>query len=146
MNLNDISDFMLAGGQHVPGRPNWTPSPFEIDQYISRVESEVEETITATWGGPEDYVKAEATGETFNPIPDVPEVVDGFLDIAYAAFTGALNVAGLEKTRACWEAIVDANLAKVDGRFGPAITDPESEKILKPIGWKAPDIEGILGR
>lgn len=146
MNLNDISDFMLAGGQHVPGHTNWTPSPFEVDQYISRVESELEETITATWGSPEDYVRAELTGETFNAIPDVPEVVDGFLDIAYVAFTGALNVAGLEKTREAWLAIVDANLAKVDGRHGEVVTDPDTGKILKPEGWQAPDIERILGK
>ncbi|MDK6943973.1 hypothetical protein QP251_13955, partial [Enterococcus faecalis] len=75
-----------------------------------------------------------------------PGAVDGFLDTAYVAITGAIRIAGVEKARECWEAIMRANTSKIDGTYGETITDPKTGKILKPKGWKAPDIKGILDR
>ena len=58
--------------------------------------------------------------------------------------TGAIRKAGATKAALAWEAILDANLAKVDGRHGPVVRNEETGKIEKPEGWTAPDIEKIL--
>lgn len=136
-----IARFMQVGGQEVPSEPDWYPNPLEIDKFIMRAEEELDELGEAVFGGSEDLTAAEY-GETF--CVDVPEAVDAWLDLAYVAFTGALSIAGLEKTQAAWDAIVDANLAKIDGRHGDVVVNEETGKIGKPKGWTAPDIEEIL--
>lgn len=125
--FDEIANFMKAGGQVVPETPEKEVSASVIT-YIDRVQEEVEETRDAWF------------------VNRVPEAVDGFLDTAYVAITGAIRIAGVEKARECWEAIMRANTSKIDGTYGETITNPKTGKILKPKGWKAPDIKGILGR
>lgn len=131
-----IASFMSLGGQTVPDDVDRGISTKEICRFIDRVDEESEETYQASgYVGPEfDY-----------QIPvNHAEVLDGFVDAAYAALTGAIRVAGEDKAKAAWDAVVDANLSKVDGRYGPPIINPETGKIGKPEGWIAPDIEGII--
>lgn len=142
MSIYDISDFMTLGGQTVPEDVDETLTTEELLKFWERIDDELEETWDAI-GYFNDYWQFYKVEENLPP-RDIPEVVDGFLDIAYVAMTGAIRVAGAEKARLCWEAICDANLAKVDGRYGPVVRDEETGKILKPEGWIAPDIEGIL--
>lgn len=125
MTIHDIAQFMEMGGQAVPEDvdPDCNGDLFD---FVGRIIEEINETQSALLYG------------------DDAEIVDGFLDIAYAAFTGAIRKAGADKAAAAWDAICDANLAKVDGRYGPVVTDPDTGKILKPEGWQAPDIEAIL--
>ena len=125
--FSEIAEFMRAGGQKVPTTPEKSV-PKDVDRFVDRVREEVIETTTA-------YFMA-----------DKPEVVDGFLDTAYVALTGAIRVAGEKKARECWEAIMRANTSKIDGTYGPTVRDEHTGKILKPEGWTAPNIEGILGR
>ena len=126
--FDEIADFMRAGHQQVPALALRAFTPERVQLYLDRVESELNETANGI---------AERDRE---------EVVDGFLDIAYAAFTGALTVAGDQATREAWAAILKANTSKIDGTYGETVTDPVTGKILKPQGWKAPDIKGILER
>ena len=51
---------------------------------------------------------------------------------------------GEAKALAAWDAVVDANNAKIDGRYGDIVRDPDTGKILKPEGWQAPDIQAII--
>lgn len=125
MTIQDVAKFMYLGGQHVPDDVD-TEGNRDLFPFVDRVIDEVQETYDGINAG------------------DDAEIVDGFLDIAYAAMTGAIRKAGAKKARLCWEAICDANLAKVDKRHGPVVRDPETGKILKPEGWTSPDIEGIL--
>lgn len=125
--FDEIALFMQAGNQTVPSRPELLVAD-DVSLYISRVREEVEETVDAFY------------------LDTTAEVVDGFLDTAYVAITGAIRVAGVKKARECWEAILRANTSKIDGTYGETVTDPVTGKILKPEGWKAPDIKGILGR
>ena len=125
--IEEIADFMSAGGQQVPDEPMERVA-YKTLSYLVRVDEEVDETFAA-WEK-----------------DDTAEAVDGFLDTAYVAFTGALQLAGVEATREGWEAILRANTSKIDGTYGETVTDPGSGKILKPEGWQAPDIEGILAR
>lgn len=140
--IKDIAEFMTLGGQTVPEDVDETLTTEELLLFGERVNEELEETWDAI-GYFNDYWGFYEIREDLPP-RDIPEVVDGFLDIAYVAMTGAIRVAGAEKARLCWEAICDANLAKVDGRHGPKIQNPETGKIEKPEGWTAPDIAGIL--
>lgn len=125
--FSEIAEFMRAGGQKVPAKPEKSV-PKDVDRFVDRVREEVIETTTAYF------------------MTDKPEVVDGFLDTAYVALTGAIRVAGEEKARECWEAIMRANTSKIDGTYGPTVRDEHTGKILKPEGWTAPNIESILGR
>lgn len=131
-----IASFMSLGGQKVPEDVDWDITTKDICQFIDRVDEEVEETFDAAgFHGPQFYHQL--------PV-DFAGVLDGFIDAAYAALTGAIRVAGEEKAKAAWDAVVDANLSKVDGRYGPPIINPETGKIGKPEGWIAPDIEAII--
>ena len=125
--FDEIALFMRAGNQTVPHKPS-SGVPAGVARFIDRVREEVKETSNAYFANH----RAEA--------------VDGFLDTAYVAITGAIRIAGVEKARECWEAIMRANTSKIDGTYGETVTDPSTGKILKPEGWTAPDIEGILGR
>lgn len=143
MSIYDISDFMALGGQTVPEDVDPEITSEELFLFWERVDEELQETWEAI-GYFNDYWGFYELEEDLPP-RDIPEVVDGFLDIAYVAMTGAIRVVGAEKARLCWEAICDANLAKVDGRHGPKIQNPETGKIEKPEGWEAPRIAEILG-
>lgn len=124
--IASIARFMELGGQIVPGDVDTGLARQELWPFISRVHEEVQETTEALL------------------YKDTAGIVDGFIDTAYVALTGAIRVAGNKKAKEAWDAVVDANLAKVDGRHGDVVRDPGTGKILKPEGWTAPDIEGIL--
>lgn len=130
-----VAQFMDLGGQTVPRDVDFDITPEEILPFIDRVDEEVEETFVASGY---DYEPGE------HGSVNLPEVLDGFIDAAYAAFTGAIRVAGLTKARVAWDLVVDANLSKVDGRYGAPIINPVTGKIGKPEGWKSPDIESLI--
>lgn len=128
MSFLTIATFMKLGGQTVPDDYDPHVCQTEVRKFVDRVQEEVDEAHDA--------------------IADLDDAAafDAFLDMAYSALTGAIRIAGARKATAGWFAVCDANLAKVDGRFGPAILDDLTGKIGKPAGWTAPDIEGILTR
>lgn len=126
--IENIATFMALGGQYFPNDTDHDISPEEIEKFLLRIEEEIQETIHATYEEP----------------VNIPETLDGAIDTAYVALTLAIRLVGLEKARSAWDAVVDANLSKVDGRFGDPIIDPETGKIGKPEGWIAPDIEKIV--
>ncbi|WP_448857712.1 hypothetical protein [Corynebacterium propinquum] len=118
--VDTVVQFMALGDQ-LPGldEPN-------LHEFLNRVDDEMVETY--------DAIERE----------DQAETLDGFLDIAYAALTAAVATADRPvEARMAWDAVVEANLSKVDGRFGP-VQRSKHGKILKPEGFKAPDIQGIL--
>lgn len=126
-DIQRIAFFMKEGGQTVPGfYHEFNVTEDEAREFVLRLQEEVDEAAAGVLH-----------------LSDA-ETVDAFLDAAYAAFTGAIRIAGVEKAQKCWEAIVRANESKVDGTFGEKVQDPDTGKILKPNGWKHPDIEGIL--
>lgn len=124
--FGEIAAFMQEGGQEVPETPSWYPDSKDLFRFLDRVRDEVAETFA----GIQDK--------------DLPEIVDGFLDIAYVAITGAIRAAGTDAAQACWDEILDANTAKIDGRYGETVRDEKTGKILKPEGWVAPNIAGVL--
>lgn len=125
-DIHQIAEFMRAGGQTVPEGLDLDMTCKELIQFINRTIDEIRETAEAAQ-------KADYAG-----------ILDGFIDTAYVALSGAIRLAGEAKALAAWDAVVDANNAKIDGRYGDIVRDPDTGKILKPEGWQAPDIEGIL--
>lgn len=121
--LEQIRDFMRAGNQSVPAIPRRDHHDQEFWEILARAYDEWEETRCAR---------------------NTAEALDGFLDIAYVAFTGALHVAGLKATEEAWELINRANTSKIDGTYGPTVTDPLTGKILKPEGFKHPNIQEVI--
>lgn len=126
--IDNVASFMVLGGQTVPFNTDRDISNTEIRKFIERIDEEVEETYFAS-----------ARGEI-----RFAEALDGAIDTAYVAMTLAIRLVGPEKARQAWDAVVDANLAKVDGRYGDPILNPNTGKIGKPEGWTAPDIEAII--
>ena len=126
--IDNVASFMILGGQTVPYNTDRDISKGEIRRFIDRIDEEVNETICATYDDP----------------VNIPEALDGAIDTAYVAMTLAIRLVGPEKARKAWDAVVDANLAKVDGRYGDPILNPDTGKIGKPEGWTAPDIEAII--
>lgn len=118
--IDTVAQFMFLGDQ-IP--EDYDP---DMSDFLERTSEELAETLEAV---EED---------------DEAGILDGFLDIAYAALTGAVAAAGGPmEARMAWDAVVDANLSKVDGRLGP-VRKSASGKVLKPEGFEAPDIQKIL--
>lgn len=118
--IDTVAQFMFLGDQ-LP--ENHDP---DLNDFLERTSEELAETLEAV---EED---------------DEAGILDGFLDIAYAALTGAVAAAGGPmEARLAWDAVVDANLSKVDGRLGP-VRKNKCGKVLKPEGFEAPDIQKIL--
>lgn len=83
-----------------------------------------------------EYLKAEDED-------DLVEVIDGLLDIIVVAWGTILSYIGEKKAyEAAWEVAV-SNLTKVNGSLGP-IARREDGKVLKPEGWRAPNIAGVI--
>jgi predicted HAD superfamily Cof-like phosphohydrolase len=43
--------------------------------------------------------------------------------------------------RGAWKEVADSNLNKIDRKTGKVIRRPEDGKILKPEGWKTPNLK-----
>lgn len=68
---------------------------------------------------------------------DIAEVADALADLIYVIVGTALEF-GIPLDRV-WNAVQAANMAKVDPITGK-VKKREDGKVLKPLGWVAPDI------
>ena len=67
---------------------------------------------------------------------DLPGIADAVVDLTYVAL-GLLVSYGIDP-RPIWEAVHRANMAKEGG------ATRHDGKIMKPQGWAAPDVEGLI--
>lgn len=74
---------------------------------------------------------------------DPIEIADGLADIIVIAWGTLLTYFGEEAATAIAREVWTTNLSKVDGTFGETVRRGDG-KLLKPPGWKAPDIAGAL--
>lgn len=81
----------------------------------------------------------EEIDETINAIlsNDIEEIADGIVD-SIVVLIGTALVYGID-IRPVWDEIHKTNMAKAGGAFR------DDGKLLKPEGWKEPDIASILG-
>lgn len=124
--FEDVAAFMEMGEQPFPKTPPETIAP-EHGAFHDRVIEEVNESREALEHG------------------DITELLDAYIDIVFTATSAAIALVGLDAAKLACDAVVRANLRKVDESFGPVEKDADG-KIQKPAGWKHPNIAGILGR
>ena len=118
----DVKNFQTAFGQLVGEKPE-LPNPAERCLRIRLLEEEFEEYLT---------------GEGND---DIVEIADALADLIYIA-CGTAVAYGIPLDDV-FEEVHASNMAKlVDGK--PIYR--EDGKVLKPEGWKPPDIEGVLKR
>ena len=68
---------------------------------------------------------------------DKVEQLDALIDILVVTM-GAVRAAGWDGEGA-WKEVMDTNFAKIDPETGK-VTKREDGKVLKPEGWKAPEL------
>ena len=76
------------------------------------------------------------TGEQVGPV-DMVETLDALLDILVVTI-GAIHSAGMNGEGG-WKEVMNTNFAKVDKETGK-VRKREDGKVLKPVGWTAPNL------
>ncbi len=72
---------------------------------------------------------------------DDVEVLDALLDILVVTI-GAIHSAGFD-AEGGWKEVMSTNFAKIDKETGK-VRKREDGKVLKPLGWKAPELAQFL--
>lgn len=117
--FRDVLEFHLKFGCKVGSMPA-LPDPTTFALRKRLIEEEVTETLNAMEAG------------------DLPGVADGIADAVYVLLGCAVTY-GVD-LREIWDAVHEANMAKVGG------TRRADGKVMKPPGWVPPDVAGILAR
>ena len=116
--FRDQEKFMRACDQSVDG--------FNKDQfalYFNLIKEELEELEVAYSAG------------------DNVEMLDALIDILVVT-VGAIHSAGYD-AEAAWREVMATNFAKIDRDTGK-VQKREDGKVLKPVGWTAPDLKPYL--
>lgn len=106
----------------------------------SRIGTEVD--LIPLWSGGVRHISAKLISEEMAELDNAwkkgnfPEVVDGAIDLIYVIL-GLLVACGVDP-RPIWDAVHAANMAKEGGETRA------DGKVLKPPGWTAPDVAGLL--
>ena len=74
---------------------------------------------------------------------DKVEQLDALVDILVVTM-GAIRAAGWDG-EAAWREVMDTNFAKIDPTTGKVIKR-EDGKVLKPEGWKAPELSQFIDK
>ena len=116
--FRDQEKFMRACDQSVEG--------FDKDQfalYFNLIKEELEELEVAYSAG------------------DNVEMLDALIDILVVTI-GAIHSAGFDG-EAAWKEVIATNFAKIDRETGK-VRKREDGKVLKPMGWTAPNLVPFL--
>ena len=138
--VEDVEKFMRAAGQETPDVPSMT------------------ETAKLYFGDPEDGCKRHPStgfampgGLVGEEISEMAEawakgddvgVLDGGLDAIWTIIAG-LRALGFPIVLG-WEEVAMSNHAKIDPLTGMCIRREGDGKILKPEGWKPPNLRAVL--
>lgn len=72
---------------------------------------------------------------------DIVEVADAYADMIYILLGSAIMHIGAERFARVWDEVQRSNMAKLtDGKMMMR----EDGKVIKPVGWTAPDVETAL--
>ena len=74
---------------------------------------------------------------------DRVEQLDALIDILVVTM-GAIRAGGFDGEGA-WKEVMDTNFAKIDPETGK-VRKREDGKVLKPEGWKAPELTPFIGQ
>ena len=109
--FKDVDTFQTACDQE--------PSDANYKMYLGLIDEEVEELVEAV------------------AAHDKVEQLDALVDILVVTI-GAIRAAGWDG-EAAWKEVMDTNFAKIDPETGK-VRKREDGKVLKPEGWKAPEL------
>ena len=109
--FKDIDTFHTACDQE--------PSDVNYKMYLGLIDEEVTELVEAVAAN------------------DKVEQLDALVDILVVT-VGAIRAAGWDG-EAAWKEVMDTNFAKIDPETGK-VRKREDGKVLKPEGWKAPEL------
>ena len=116
--FRDQEKFMRACGQSVNSF-----SELQYAMYIKLIDEEHQELLEATLSD------------------DRVEQLDALIDILVVTI-GAIHSAGMDAEGA-WKEVMSTNFAKIDKDTG-LVRKREDGKVLKPVGWKAPELARFL--
>ena len=114
--FKDIDKFATACDQ--------PPSEANYKMYLSLIDEEVGELVEAVAAN------------------DKIEQLDALVDILVVT-VGAIRAGGMD-AQGAWKEVMDTNFAKIDPDTGK-VRKREDGKVLKPEGWKAPELAPFLG-
>jgi predicted HAD superfamily Cof-like phosphohydrolase len=112
--FRDQEKFMTACGQSV-GEYN----ELQYSMYVKLIDEEHQELLEATLSD------------------DRVEQLDALIDILVVTI-GAIHSGGFDAEGA-WKEVMNTNFAKIDKETGK-VRKREDGKVLKPLGWKAPQL------
>jgi hypothetical protein len=115
--FKDIDTFATACDQ--------PPSEANYKMYLSLIDEEVGELVEAVAAN------------------DKVEQLDALVDILVVTM-GAIRAGGFDGEGA-WKEVMDTNFAKIDPTTGKVIKRADG-KVLKPEGWKAPELAQFAGK
>jgi len=100
-------------------------SPENYKMYLGLIDEEYEELLEAVVN------------------KDKVEQLDALVDILVVTM-GAIRAAGWDG-EAAWKEVMDTNFAKIDATTGK-VRKREDGKVLKPEGWKAPELSQFIDK
>ena len=118
--FRDQAKFMNACGQTVGAR-----NQDQFDLYLKLIQEEVSELQTAVDNN------------------DRVEQLDALIDIMVVT-VGAIQSLGVDGEGA-WKEVMSTNFAKIDSLTG-RVRKREDGKVLKPLGWKPPELSKYINR
>tara|TARA_R110002153_G_scaffold35369_5_gene105255 strand:+ start:2276 stop:2635 length:360 start_codon:yes stop_codon:yes gene_type:complete len=115
--FKDIDTFATACDQPA--------SPENYKMYLSLIDEEYDELLDAVLAN------------------DKVEQLDALVDILVVTM-GAIRAAGWD-SEAAWKEVMNTNFAKIDPKTGK-VNKREDGKVLKPEGWKAPELSQFIDK
>lgn len=115
--FRDQEKFMRACDQSVTG------DPAQYSMYLKLIDEEYKELQEAL------------------AMVDEVETLDALIDILVVTI-GAIHSAGYDAEGA-WKEVMRSNFAKIDSETGK-VRKREDGKVLKPVGWTAPDLASFI--
>ncbi len=142
----DVREFMAAFNQAMPDKPQWPDQEtmdlrvrLEAEEFCERLRDsgytfimKINEPI---FDGTILYRNIFFSAKDEREVRSLAKTADALIDQIYV-IVGALLAMGIDMWP-LWDAVQQANMAKAGG---PVVNG----KQMKPEGWKAPDIEGLL--
>lgn len=123
-----VREFHLLSGQAAPERVDFARLPFRMRIKLIREEAE-------------EVENAMLVNEVFGDIQCEVDLTSELVDLLYVVLGTAVS-AGVD-LEPFFDAIHDANMAKVDGSLGPTQIRADG-KIIKPPNWKPANLLPLL--
>ena len=125
--FRDQAKFMKACDQSIDGS-----NQDQYQMYLGLIKEEFKELQVAR--GLDDQ------GNQVKPVDEL-ETLDALIDILVVTI-GAIHSAGHDAEGA-WREVMNTNFAKIDSETGK-VRKREDGKVLKPLGWVAPNLKPFL--